>query len=79
MAWNDVPEEVRAAAEAVCTDKELEALKLAAAGYGQKRLAMTLGISRSSLRDRLMNAERKILNRLEGKDASEPQLRRPAR
>lgn len=48
-------------AETVCTPAELAALKLVRAGLGQWQAALRLGISRRSIRDRLTNAERKIV------------------
>lgn len=47
--------------EAVCTEKELDALELKARGYGYKKSAELLQISKSALRERLWNAERKLL------------------
>jgi DNA-binding CsgD family transcriptional regulator len=48
-------------AHQVCTPKELAALNLVRAGLGEWQAALRLGISRRSLRDRVTNAERKIL------------------
>jgi DNA-binding CsgD family transcriptional regulator len=48
------------AAETVCTPKEIQALELVRAGMGELRAALTLNISRRSLRDRIANADRKI-------------------
>ena len=45
----------------VCTPKELQALELVRAGLGEWQAALRLGISRRSLRDRVTNAERKIV------------------
>ena len=47
-------------ARRVCTAKELDALALYAAEYGYRSIAEALGISRSSARDRIQNASRKI-------------------
>jgi DNA-binding CsgD family transcriptional regulator len=46
----------------VCTPLELDALALHTAGCSQWQIALALGISRRSVRDRLDNAHRKILN-----------------
>lgn len=47
-------------AKAVCTPKEIAALELRQFGYGSRLIALTLGISRASARERLENADRKI-------------------
>lgn len=45
----------------VCTAKELEALELRDLhGLGQRVIALSLGLSRSTIRERLDNADRKI-------------------
>jgi hypothetical protein len=51
--WDAVPEPVRRAAQARCTSKQLDALMLAAAGYGARRAGRILGISPSAYRARL--------------------------
>lgn len=61
MSWDALSPELRELAARVCTEKELEALKLKAAGYGERRIAIVLNISRTSVRDRLRNGERKLL------------------
>ncbi len=55
-------ERLIAIAEEVCTDKEREALAYHFAGVSIRRIAVTLGISRSTVRSRLENATRKIVN-----------------
>lgn len=60
MSWNDIPPDLRKIINTVCTTKEIEALRLIAAGYGQRRAARILGISRDTLRHRLDNAKHKI-------------------
>jgi DNA-binding CsgD family transcriptional regulator len=57
-------------AAAVCTEKELAALELTHAGLGEWRAAVTLGISRRALRDRITNAERKIRAHLIAKETT---------
>ena len=50
-----------ATATRVCTPRELAALQLRDRhGYTTARIAMTLAVSRRSIRDRLDNADRKI-------------------
>lgn len=45
----------------VCTPKELEALDLRRRrGFSEREVALTLGVSRTSIRDRIENADRKI-------------------
>jgi len=48
----------------VCTDAELQALTLRARGLGTRRIALALRIARSSVRERLDNADRKITSAL---------------
>lgn len=65
----ELEQRIRDAAVRVCTDKELEAVDLV---WGQhlsiRRAAATLGVSKSTLTDRLENARRKI-NREMGRRA----------
>lgn len=53
------PEE-RAAAEKVCTLLELETWRLRDRGLSQRTMAVALGVSVSTIRTRLFNADRKI-------------------
>lgn len=61
MAWSD-PElrEFRELAERVCNERELEVLRLFAAGYGERRVGLVLDISRESVRHHRRRAEWKI-------------------
>jgi DNA-directed RNA polymerase specialized sigma24 family protein len=47
------------------TPKELETVKLLNAGYGQRKIARALGIDKSTVRERLDRAERKIRKALD--------------
>jgi DNA-binding CsgD family transcriptional regulator len=60
VSWTKLDPDFRALAESVCTEKELEALRLTAAGYSQRRIAEVLGVGRQAVRDRLASAARKI-------------------
>lgn len=62
MSWNGVDPELRKLIESVCTEAELEVLKIKAAypNAGRRTIAAMLDISDSSVRDRLRSAERKI-------------------
>jgi hypothetical protein len=51
---------VRALIERVCTPKQTEVMKLKASGAGNHRMARLLGISITSVKERLTSAERKI-------------------
>lgn len=51
-------------AQTHCTPKELEALDLTRRGYSTRLAALTLGISREAVKDRLARADRKIHNAL---------------
>jgi DNA-binding CsgD family transcriptional regulator len=64
MSWEGVDPRLRALIERVCTTKEIEVLKLKAAGYGLRPMARILGISRSSVRSRLDAASQKIAKEL---------------
>jgi len=58
--WVGISAELRETIERCCTAKEIEVLKLKAAGAGRRRTALALGISESSVRDRLASAARKV-------------------
>lgn len=62
--WAGVPESIRSAAEARCTPRQLDALKLAAAGYSARRAGRILGISPAAFRARLDGAMLKIRDEL---------------
>ena len=47
-------------AHKACTPDQLAAYTLAARGVSQRTIALTLGISRAAVRDRLENARRNI-------------------
>jgi hypothetical protein len=51
--WVGMPEPMRLAAERVCTDKQLDTLNLAAAGYGARRGSRILGIGVDAYKARL--------------------------
>jgi predicted DNA-binding protein (UPF0251 family) len=66
MIWSpSVPElseeEFWELAQRVCTEREVEALRLKSLGFSERSAAKRLGISRSSFGDRLDSAERKLL------------------
>jgi DNA-directed RNA polymerase specialized sigma24 family protein len=46
--------------EKACTPKQVEAVKYASVGYGPRRIARVLGISVTSVKDRLERAELNI-------------------
>jgi DNA-binding CsgD family transcriptional regulator len=52
VSWSDVDPTVRAAAEAACTDKQIDVLKLMAAGYSIRRIGRALDIDERTARDR---------------------------
>lgn len=54
------PDELVAAAAATCTPAELDSLAYAAAGISDRHAAHRLGVSRTTHRDRLKNAYRKV-------------------
>lgn len=61
MTWPaDTPPELRAIAERVLTTKQLDVVKLLAAGYSLRRIALLLGVSRSAVRERAEGAQRRM-------------------
>lgn len=72
MSWESVDPTLRAMIERVCTAKERETLKLKAAGCGVRRIARILGISPTSVRDRLAGAQRKLEAELAGRACPSP-------
>lgn len=64
MSWASLPPEVRAVAEEHLTEKQLEAWKLelayAAQGGGVRKIAMHLGVARTTASDRLEAAHRNL-------------------
>jgi DNA-binding CsgD family transcriptional regulator len=60
VSWATIPPELREIIERACTPREIEALKLRAAGYGIRRIARALDLDPSTVRARLNRAERKI-------------------
>lgn len=59
-AWEGVSPELRDLIERVCSPRQIEALKLKAAGAGAKRIGLALGIDESAARGLLRRAERRI-------------------
>lgn len=53
-------EDVWAIAERVCTANQLEALRLKAKGFSERRIASIIGITRPAVQDRLAGAFLKI-------------------
>lgn len=66
--WADVSPDLREVIERVCTRRELEVLKMKAAGAGRRTISLALGISESAVRDRLNAAQRKIQAELDRLD-----------
>lgn len=58
--WETVDPALRAIIERVCTRAEIDMLKLIAEGHSERSAARRLDLSRSTARDRLASAERKI-------------------
>lgn len=65
MSWAALPPGVRAAAEASCTPRQLQALRYAAAGASTRHVAKLMGISRASAREHLSRAHAKIADHIE--------------
>jgi DNA-binding CsgD family transcriptional regulator len=60
LSWAEVDPELRKLIERAVTPKQLEVVKLKSIGYGTNRIARYLGITVSSVRDRLERAELRI-------------------
>lgn len=67
--WTDIDPRIRDVAERVCTEKELQALKLSLDGAGYRRIAHALGIAPETCRIRLQNARRKLAIALDQEQA----------
>jgi len=72
---SDVPDRLVEVAERVCTDRQLEALRLASHGYGYRRSGKILGISASAVSDRLQNAYLNIQRAYDLEDETIEKLR----
>lgn len=64
-SWEALDPKIRAAAHRACTPAQLDALKLWEDGLGYRRIAMQLGITTSSARDRIHRALAAVENALE--------------
>lgn len=62
MSWNDLPATIRTIAETTLTTKQLTTYKLDANGMTHRDIAIHLRISRRAVRDRLQEADIKILS-----------------
>lgn len=61
MTWNALPADIRTTAETVLAPGQLEAFKLELLGYGTRRIALELDLSRGAVTDRLTGAHRNLL------------------
>lgn len=61
MSYLELPDTIRTIAEAALTQKQLTAYKLNANGMTERQIAIHLRISRRAVRDRLNEADVKIL------------------
>jgi DNA-binding CsgD family transcriptional regulator len=65
MSWSDLPPELQTAAKTAMTAREFEAYRLWEDGLGYGRIALVLGISPSTVRDRIKRGIRKVEAALE--------------
>jgi predicted DNA binding protein len=70
VKWGDLDKDTRELVERVLTPKQLEAVKLLNAGYGVRTIATALGLDKSTVKDRLAAAERKILKELDKREGA---------
>lgn len=67
MTWDALPPAIRQAAHDTLTPQQLDVLKLAAHGYGYRRIATILNITRDTAR----NCYQQAINRLNTRLAEE--------
>jgi DNA-binding CsgD family transcriptional regulator len=60
IGWEAVDPEMRAIIQRVCTPKQVEVMKMKAAGFGIKRMAQALSITPEAVRSRLTSAELRV-------------------
>jgi DNA-binding CsgD family transcriptional regulator len=65
MAWADLPPDVRARAEEVLTERQLEVVKLRASGFSWRRIADAENCSRESARGAFDRATLRLRRSLE--------------
>jgi DNA-directed RNA polymerase specialized sigma24 family protein len=56
--------------ERVCTPRQVDVLKLQAHGYGTRRIAAILGVSRQAIKSRLEIARKRVERELERREAA---------
>jgi DNA-binding CsgD family transcriptional regulator len=62
--WQEVSPELRELIESSCTFRQIEALKLKAAGYSLRRIGTILNLDEASVRGLLHRASRRIQGEL---------------
>jgi len=60
MGWEELSPDMRDELARTLTERELVVVKLWLAGYGSRRLALALGVSRTQARDRVDRALAKV-------------------
>lgn len=60
MSWQDLTAAERHLLETICTPKELDVLKLQAAGMSTRQIGRYLGLSRSTVQSRIYSARDRI-------------------
>jgi len=64
VSWNKISPELRGVIETACTPKQLEVMKLQAAGMSQRRIADVLNVDRTNIKDLMGRAHRNIRDEL---------------
>lgn len=64
MSWEAIPPNIRHTAQTTLTPEQLDVLKLAAHGYGYRRIATILNITRDTARNRYHQAINRLNTRL---------------
>lgn len=75
MTWEAIPPNVRTIAREILTADEYDAVRLAAHGYGYRRIATITATSRDTARNRVQRGLRKLQTELQSKGIDEQALR----
>ena len=68
MSWGVTPPDVREAAKAVLTTRQLDTYRLAAQGWSLQRIAFAQGVSKSTVASTLNRAKQLIYMELERRE-----------
>lgn len=69
MSWSEISPELRDVVETACTPRQIEVVKLQAAGMSKNGIARVLDCDRANVRDLLERAHRRIREELARREA----------